>query len=83
MRTFKSNKYKGLNGATIKHEEVNADLKGAIEGDMFSNSAEDWLIYYNYGFKIATNIPNHYLTKEDLKCKFINLRIENENSCNR
>ena len=83
MRVFNDNSFRGLYFSTINHSEVNADLEYAVEGDHFSSRGIGSLIYYSFGFKILTNSPNHYLTKEDLKCKFINLRIENENSCNR
>ena len=83
MRVFNDNSFRGLYFSTINHSEVNADLEGVAEGDYFSSAGIGSLIYYDYGFKIFTSDSSHYLAKEDLKCKFINLRIENENSCNR
>lgn len=78
MRVFNDNSFRGLYFSTINHSEVNADLEGVAEGDYFSSAGIGSLIYYSFGFKILTNNLNHYLTKEDLKCKFINLRIENK-----
>ena len=78
MRVFNVSSLRGLNFSTIHHSEVNANLEGVAEGDYFSSAGIGSLIYYDYGFKIFTSDSSHYLTKEDLKCKFINLRIENK-----
>ncbi len=73
MRQFNNEEYKGLFFAPIPHKEVNASLRGAAEGDIFYSPSIGYLIYYDYGFKINTNNGFNYLSKEDLKHKFINL----------
>jgi hypothetical protein len=70
MRTLDTSNCRGLNFSTIFHSEVYADITEAKEGDMFINYAIGQLIYFEFGFKMVTDNPNHYLSSDDLRHEF-------------
>ena len=70
MKKFNIKKYNGLFGESIPHHKVNVDLTDAHEGDIFNNSNNDILVFFEEGFKISTIDPSEYLTDNELKLEF-------------
>ena len=77
MKKFNIKKYNGLFGESIPHNKVNADLTDVYEGDVFHNSNNDILVFFQEGFKISTIDPSEYLTDNELKLEFKRWNIGN------
>jgi len=80
FREYKGEETYGIDFSSIEHGLVNFDGFEAEEGDLFVQKdslklKNCGMIFYEEGFKLNTNNPNHYLTFQDLHSGWLNVDL--------